>query len=70
MWVKVFKYIRIKGLRVTLYWMPSHTDTDPEKLKIAPKWLKPWHGAANKIADVLAGTAAASHAIQLIKQNQ
>ena len=43
--------------------MPSHTDTDPKKLKIAPKWLKPWHVAANKKADVLAGTAAASHAI-------
>ena len=63
MWVQVFKYIGMKGLHVTLYWMPSHTDTAPKKLKIAPKWLKPWHVAANKKADGLAGTAAASHAI-------
>jgi len=63
MWVQLFKYIGMEGLHVTLYWMPSHTDTDPKKLKIAPKWLKPWHVAANKNADVLAGIAAASHAI-------
>lgn len=42
--------------------MPSHTDTDAKKLKIAPKWLKPCHVAANKKADALAGTAAASPA--------
>lgn len=43
--------------------MPSHTETDPKTLKIAPSWMKHWHVIGNKTADELASMAAASHAI-------
>ena len=61
-WVQLFNHIEIKGLIVNPSWMPSHADIDPKKLKIAP-----WHVAGNKCADVLAGRAAASHAIPELK---
>ena len=41
MWVSLFQQIEIKSLNIHVYWMPSHTDTEPAKLEKAPHWLKP-----------------------------
>jgi len=46
-----------------VYWMPSHTDTDPKKKEIAPSRMQDWHVKGNNEADVLAGAAAELHAI-------
>ena len=37
--------------------MPSHTDEDPKKLLIVPKWIKDWHVKGNNVAEDMAGTA-------------
>ena len=54
MWVSLFQQINTKSLYIHVYWMPSHTDTEPAKLEKAPSWLKPWHVYGNNAADKLA----------------
>jgi len=46
-----------KGTTLNKYWVPSHTNTDHEKLARAPSCLRPWHVAGNKEAYNLAGIA-------------
>lgn len=36
LWVSLFHQIEAKSLKVHVYWMPSHTDTEPAKLEKAP----------------------------------
>jgi len=63
LWVYLFQLIEQKELLVSVYWMPSHTDTDPKKKKLAPAWMKEWHVKGNSVADKLADQAAAFHAV-------
>ena len=63
MWVSLFSQIELKSLKFHVYWMPSHTDTEPQKLEKAPSWLKPWHVLGNNLADKLADLAANLHAL-------
>jgi len=63
LWVYLFQLIEQKGLRISVYKMPSHTRTDPKKKKAAPAWVKDWHVQGNEVADVLADKAAEFHAI-------
>lgn len=63
MWGSLFHQIEAKSRKVHVYWMPSHTDTEPAKLEKAPQWLKPWHVLGNNKADKLADLAANLHNI-------
>ena len=65
------KYLHIsnKHLDLTIYWMPSHTDSNPKKGEIAPKWMQPWHVAGNNVADTLAGASAEMNAIPETEAN-
>ena len=47
--------------------MPSHTDTDPKKLEIAPSWMKEWHANGNTQADIRADAAADLWRVPAIK---
>lgn len=38
LWVWLFQLIEQRG--VSVYWMPSHTDTDPKKKKLAPSLMQ------------------------------
>jgi len=31
LWAEIFEQIEKRGLEVKVYWMPSHTDTQPKK---------------------------------------
>lgn len=42
LWADIFEKIEQKGLEVKVYWMPSHTDTQPKKKEKAPEWMKEW----------------------------
>jgi len=50
-----------KQITLNLYWMPSHTDTDPKKAAKAPDWMRPWHVQGNKETDNLAEAAGRLH---------
>jgi len=63
LWADIFEKIEQKGLEVKVYWMPSHTDTQPTKKEKAPEWMKDWHVQGNKAADELAVAAASLHEI-------
>ena len=52
----IFRHIESKRLNVTLLWMPSHLDTQPDKEK--PDWVTDEHIIGNKQADRLAGISA------------
>lgn len=41
LWIELFDNIENKGITLHLYWMPSHTDTDPKKAAKAPDWIRP-----------------------------
>ena len=63
LWVWLFQLIEQKGFHIAIYWMSSHTDTDPKKKKLAPSWMQEWHVKGNNVADKLADQAAAYHGI-------
>ena len=56
MYHKIFDEIDSKGLEVTVTWMPSHLDTDPNK--VVPGGITSRHIEGNKKADELASEAA------------
>ena len=43
--------------------MPSHTDTDPENLKVAPVWLHKLHIEGSNEADTYAAIGAKLHKV-------
>lgn len=64
LWAEICEQIEKKKLEVKVYWMPSHTDTQPKKKnEKAPEWMKKWHVKGNKAADELAVAAASLHEI-------
>ena len=40
LWVWLFQLIEQKRLLVSVYWMPSHTDTNLKKKKLAPSRMQ------------------------------
>ena len=62
--------IESKYINLTIYWMPSHTDSNPKKREIAPEWMEPWHVAGNNMADKLAGAATDMNAIPETEANK
>ena len=51
LWCQLFQSRGIKNLMVKVYWMPSHTDTNPAKKEKAPSWMQDWHVKGNNAAD-------------------
>lgn len=64
LWTEIFEQIDKNRREVKVYWMSSHTDTQPKKKEKAPAWMKEWHVKGNSAADDLAVAAASLHEIQ------
>lgn len=41
LWTEIFAHIKTKYIDLKIYWMTSHTDSNPKKKEIAPAWMKP-----------------------------
>ena len=54
----IYQCIEEKSLSVTVLWMPSHSDDDPDKASKRPEWCTRYHVVGNKQADRLAEVAA------------
>ena len=52
----LFHHVKNKNISLEVRWLPSHTDTDPTKVR--PTWATDMHVAGNKEADSLANAAA------------
>jgi len=67
LWVQLFNLIETKHVLLNIYWMPSHTDSQPHKKKLAPSWMQDWHVKGNNEADTLGNRGAEFHTIPLGK---
>ena len=62
---QLFDTIKRKRLSIRVFWLPSHTRTDPIKAAKKPTWVSERHVLGNEHADRLAGDAASSASLEM-----